>query len=90
MSDPRAAAIVHRYHARPAEELYDLAGDPDEQHNLAAQEANAEKLAHLRTALDEWLKQQGDSLRVYGRERLLSEPRSYGPNARSGVAPAAR
>ena len=30
-SDPRAAAVVKRYHARPAEELYDLAADPHEQ-----------------------------------------------------------
>ena len=34
-TDPEAAAILKRYHARPAEELYDLASDPHEQRNLA-------------------------------------------------------
>ena len=35
-TDPEAAAIVKRYHQRPAEELYDLSSDPYEQKNLAA------------------------------------------------------
>jgi arylsulfatase A-like enzyme len=80
--DERAAAMVRRYHERPAEELYDLSADPDEVHNLAAaQDGPAEKLAHLRGVLDEWLRDQGDTLKVYGRERLLSDPKSYGPDA---------
>ena len=33
--DSRADSIVRRYHARPSEELYDLAADPHEQVNLA-------------------------------------------------------
>ena len=38
------AAIVRRYHERPKEELYDLAADPFEQHDLAADPKYAEKL----------------------------------------------
>jgi N-sulfoglucosamine sulfohydrolase len=33
---PTAAAILRRYHRRPAEELYDLSRDPEELHDLAA------------------------------------------------------
>src|SRR5207302_9011068 len=34
-ADPAAAAIVRRYHTRPAEELYDLNADPWEMKNPA-------------------------------------------------------
>ena len=59
--DPAAAAIVERYHRRPAEELYDLGADPWEQHNLAKDPAHGEKLSELRTELDAWMSAQGDS-----------------------------
>lgn len=36
-TNAQAAAILQRYHARPAEELYDLASDPTEQSNLAGE-----------------------------------------------------
>ncbi len=39
---------------KPAEELYDLAADPFETKNLAADPAHAAKLAELRAALDKW------------------------------------
>ncbi|MEQ1859236.1 MAG: sulfatase [Chthoniobacteraceae bacterium] len=77
--DPAAGAIVKRYHARPAEELYDLAADPHEQRNVAA--ANPAKLAELRATLDTWLGAQDDRLTVFGKPRLLGDPRSHGPNA---------
>src|SRR5207237_4415885 len=47
-TDPLAANIVRRYKERPREELYDLAADPHEQKNLAADPRNAEQLAQMR------------------------------------------
>jgi uncharacterized sulfatase len=77
----QAAAIMKRYHARPAEELYDLARDPHEQRNLAADPQSAGELATLRAHLDEWAKAQGDQQRVPVEPRLLSDTHSYGPKA---------
>src|SRR5204863_5857852 len=51
-TDPAAAAIVKRYHERPAEELYDLRADPFELHNLAADPKPATRLAELRGAVE--------------------------------------
>jgi N-sulfoglucosamine sulfohydrolase len=59
-ANPQAAAIVHRYHHRPAEELYDLTADPYEIHNLAGDPAHAARLAGLRDELDAWMKTEGD------------------------------
>nr|WP_246417993.1 sulfatase [Haloferula luteola] len=47
------------YH-RPAEELYDLENDPLEEHNLAGQPEFADTQKSLSTALDAWMKRQGD------------------------------
>jgi N-sulfoglucosamine sulfohydrolase len=55
-TDPAAAAIVKRYHERPAEELYDLRIDPEELRNLAADPRHADRLATLRAELDAWSK----------------------------------
>lgn len=89
-TDPRAADILHRYHARPAEELYDLVHDPDEQHNLAGRPEHAERLAAMRRELDGWMQSTGDQQRTFAEPRLLSDPDSYGPNAPPGNVPAAR
>lgn len=70
-TDKTAAAIVHRYHERPAEELYDISADPHEQNNLAAMPEHAARLAVLRSALDAWMKEQGDTQKVFGTPRLL-------------------
>jgi uncharacterized sulfatase len=59
-TDPAAAEVVRRYHKRPAEELYDLASDPWEQRNLAADPAHVGRLAQLRSELDAWMTAQGD------------------------------
>jgi N-sulfoglucosamine sulfohydrolase len=87
-TDPGAAAILRRYHARPAEELYDLAADPHEQHNLAADPQHAARRDALRTELEAWMREQGDRRTVFAEPRLLSDPGSYGPDAPPGnVAP---
>jgi arylsulfatase A-like enzyme len=78
-TDAQAAAIVQRYHARPAEELYDLAVDPHEQRNLATAPPHSAKLASLRGELDAWMRSQGDRQAVLVEPRLLSDPKSHGP-----------
>jgi len=89
-TDPQAAAILKRYHARPGEELYDLAGDPHEERNLAGNPKFAGQLTALRAELDAWMKAQGDQQQVPVEPRLLSDPNSFGPKAEIiGQAPSA-
>jgi arylsulfatase A-like enzyme len=71
MIDPRAAALVKRYKERPREELYDLAADPHEQTNLAAEAAHAARLAALRDKVAAWMKSQGDMGQVFNEPLLL-------------------
>jgi uncharacterized sulfatase len=59
-TDAAAAAKVNRYHQRPAEELYDLAADPWEQFNLAADPAQAKRLRAMRAEMDAWMRENGD------------------------------
>jgi N-sulfoglucosamine sulfohydrolase len=61
-TDPAAAAVVDRYEHRPAEELYDVAADPYELHNLADNPAYAQQKAQLRERLHQWRKEQGEDL----------------------------
>ena len=72
-TDADAAAVVRRYHTRPAEELYDLMADPNELKNLAADPKHADRLKALRADLDAWMKDQSDEgLKT---ERALPDPR---------------
>jgi uncharacterized sulfatase len=72
-SDPAGAELVRRYHRRPAEEMYDLAADPNESRNLAAERKHTDRLQTLRAELDTWMKAQGDEgLKT---ERSLPDPR---------------
>ena len=59
-SDPAAAALIQRHDHRPAEELYDVAADPFELKNLAADPAQADLLARFRRQVNDWRTQQGD------------------------------
>ena len=45
---------------RPGEELYDLATDPDETRNLAADPSFVKIKTRLASELDAWITQQGD------------------------------
>jgi uncharacterized sulfatase len=60
-NDVRAAAILWRYHNRPAEELFDLEADPSEVRNLAGDPAYAGTLAGFRNELARWRAEQGDT-----------------------------
>ncbi len=77
-SDPAAAAILKRYHQRPAEELYDLTADPAEQTDLSDRPEFRTELLRLRTKLDYWMALQGDQQLQPVSPRLLSEPNSWG------------
>lgn len=81
LQDPVAAARLRRYHQRPAEELYDLAIDPDEQQNLAAEVTSTAVLQKLRQQLDDWLTTTGDQLRLPVVPRLLRNPGDWGAAA---------
>jgi len=59
--DPHAAALLWRYHHRPAEELYDVDADPWEQVNLAADPRYAEMLGRFRAQMKATRKAQGDN-----------------------------
>jgi len=85
-SDPAAAATLRRYHARPAEELYDLMADPAEERNLVADPECRATLVDLRARLDAWMKEQGDTGIVPVAPRLLSDPKSFGPGGAAAEA----
>ncbi len=59
-TDDAAAAVVKRYHTRPAEELYDLTADPHELKNLTAEPKRADRLKAMSKDLDAWMKANGD------------------------------
>ena len=72
-TDARAGAVVKRYKERPREELYDLSADPQEQVNLAAEPAHAMRLTAMRQKVADWMKEQGDTSRVFNKPLLLGE-----------------
>jgi arylsulfatase len=49
---------------RPAEELYDVEADPHQLHNLAADPQQAATLAKLRSLLDQWTAETGDTVQT--------------------------
>lgn len=65
--DPAIARKVKGYHQRPAEELYDLQADPDEQRNLAGDPNYVQTLRKLRAITDSWIRQSGDTLQMHGK-----------------------
>jgi len=80
--DPLAALLLNRYRQRPAEELYDLAADPDEINNLAADSRDATTLVELRAELDTWMKAQGDTGQVKVAPWLPGEPGLVDPDGK--------
>lgn len=59
-NDPDAADKVHRYHHRPAVELFDITKDPLEWTNLAGNPEFTEVQKELSVELDRWMESQGD------------------------------
>lgn len=84
-TDPRAAFVLARYRQRPAEELYDLAADPDELNNLSADARHAATLTQLRGELDAWMADQGDRGAVKAEPWLPGQPGLVVPGG--GAAP---
>ena len=73
--DPKAAAIVNRYFVRPAEELYDLEADPLEQRNLADDPGRRKDRRELKAMLAKWMKDQGDTKKVFRKPYPAGGPR---------------
>lgn len=59
-TDANAQHLVDAYLKRPALELYDLEEDPWELNNIADRPEHADRIATMRSALEAWMKQQGD------------------------------
>ena len=82
--DPAAAQIVRRYHERPAEELYDVLADPAEANNLADDPAQAGMLKSLREKVEAWMKEQGDTGRMFEKPYPTGTPELPPPAAGAG------
>ena len=70
-----AAAIIAKYYQRPAEEFYDLEKDPLEQNNLAGNPELQAQMKQMSGMLDEWMKVQGDTQKVFEEPYPLTGPR---------------
>lgn len=73
-TDPKAAGIVKSYHERPAEELYDIIKDPEERQNLAGNPEHESTLQALRVKVNAWMKEQGDSGKLFQAPYPLDTP----------------
>ncbi len=89
-SDRLAARLYNGYLHRPAEELYDLRGDPFERKNLAGEAKLAELKASLRRRLEAWMKRQGDKglvTEAKSDERRGAPARGKRPAGRAAAPP---
>lgn len=73
-TDPKAAAIIKRYHTRPEFEFFDLDKDPLELDNLAGNPEYRGELAKLRAELSAWTTAQGDELLPHRDPYLINAP----------------
>ncbi|MAM92647.1 MAG: arylsulfatase A family protein [Opitutaceae bacterium] len=76
-TDPSVARKVRYYHQRPAEELYDLQADPNEQRNLGADPDHLQTLRKLRAITDDWIRLSGDTLEMHGEPMQLLYPQEH-------------
>ncbi|MEQ3553824.1 sulfatase [Pseudonocardia nematodicida] len=93
--------VVVAQHKPAAEELYDLAEDPHELHNLASDPAHGGTLARFRAAVEGWLEACGDlaeqdeddlaaSWRPWGRWEVVEPPAPGAGGALVSATPGAR
>jgi arylsulfatase A-like enzyme len=83
-----AAFRRHAFDKRPAEELYVIASDPGQLHNVAADPAQAEVLRDLRARLDRWMRDTADPRATDDDDRFDRYPYYGPPLAPRGAAPA--
>lgn len=76
-TNPRAAEIVRKYQIRPPEEFYDLQKDPHEQINLIKDESLQLKITKMRTMLETWMNEQGDTKRLSDDPYPITGPTPY-------------
>jgi len=89
-SDPQYQQMAQWcFGEHPAEELYDLAQDPDELHNLAADPAYAEVRSRMAADLEKYLRDTGDP-RVLGTgtNKFENAPRSNANKSNNAKEPA--
>lgn len=85
-SDPKAKALVQRYHVRPEFELYQVSKDPWELENKIADPEQASRIAEMKKELDEWMKSQGDTGRIFGKPRRADQPETWREVPKKGAA----
>ncbi len=76
---PMAARRVQRYQMRPRAELYHVTEDPYELKNLIDDAKYQSVADDLRIALEKWIDEIGDQMKVYGTPRLLPNPNGSPP-----------
>jgi N-sulfoglucosamine sulfohydrolase len=64
-TDKYAAAIIQKYHIRPAEEFYLLSDDPTEQNNLIDDNKYQKEIEELRGMLENWMEEQKDNKKLF-------------------------
>lgn len=78
-------------HVLPDEELYDLVFDPNENHNLAGEQAYAEVLSDLKNRLRDWMVRTGDPMNKgyipAPSTADLNDPDDITPNDKKRVTP---
>ncbi|MEO0446851.1 MAG: sulfatase [Verrucomicrobiota bacterium] len=76
-ADPGAAALIKRYYQRLPEEFYDLATDPHERQNLIDDPRHRDTIARMSARLDAWMKEQGDTGRMFAEPYPLDGPTPF-------------
>lgn len=66
-SDPHVNDLLRRIRYYPEIQLFDLQEDPWELHDIAGQPEHQSKVNELKTAISDWMKQQGDDGHLQGK-----------------------